>query len=329
MTPCNDKASSQPTLRYINFPPLIRTADFIAAHATSSPITYYLRSSHHLARGPRNSSTSGFVLEAKWTIALTGSSHDREVERLAYRRREVIGPCELYLADCAELLPRLALVDHCITDPPYSEQTHKGARSLHHDGTFDVGFIDFSSISETDLIAAVGQFLSVTKRWLIFTCEWQFASGLKQAFPDEFIRLGAWVKPNGAPQYTGDRPSTGWEAVVIMHRKGRKRWNGGGHHATWIENIVTPGTNVHPTQKPVALVSDWIKKFTDPGDIILDPYMGSGTTLYCAMKLGRMAIGIEADEKHYENAVKRLQAVYAQGDLFIAPAAPARQEVLL
>jgi hypothetical protein len=54
-----------------------------------------------------------------------------------------------------------------------------------------VGFIDFCSITESDLIAVVGKLLSITKRWLIFTCERHFASDLNNAFPDEFIRLGA------------------------------------------------------------------------------------------------------------------------------------------
>lgn len=246
----------------------------------------------------------------------------------SYLHKEVIGDCTLYLGDCKEVLSDIGTVDHILTDPPYGETTHKGARSLHRDGTLDVGFIDFASISEVDLIAVVVEFLSITKRWLIFTCEWRFAAGLENAFPDEFIRLGVWLKPNGAPQYTGDRPSTGWEAVVIMHNKGRKKWNGGGHHATWIENIVTPGTNIHPTQKPIPLVSDWIRKFTDPGDIILDPYMGSGTTLYCAMKLGRRAIGIEVDKKHFDNACQRIADAHANSDMFIVPAKPMKQITL-
>lgn len=243
-----------------------------------------------------------------------------DVDALPYRRKEVIGATTLYLGNSTDIIPTLGKVDHVITDPPYGEATHAGARSLNKvTGGFNARFIDFQSISEDRLISAIRSILDITARWIVFTCEWRFALPLERASPDEFIRLGAWVKPNGAPQYTGDRPSMGWEAVIIMHPKGRKGWHGGGHHAVWIENIVTPGTNIHPTQKTVPLISDWIKKFTDPGDIILDPYMGSGTTLYCAMKLGRRAIGIEADEKHYENACKRLQATYDQGDLFVAP----------
>lgn len=68
----------------------------------------------------------------------------------------------------------------------------------------------------------------------------------------------------------------------------------------------TPSDRVHPTQKPVPLMRELVSLFTDPGETILDPFMGSGTTLVAAQNLGRKAIGIELEEKWCEVAAKRL-----------------------
>jgi DNA modification methylase len=62
---------------------------------------------------------------------------------------------------------------------------------------------------------------------------------------------------------------------------------------------------VHPTQKPVALMR-WCLSFVPDAQLILDPFMGSGTTLRAAKDLGRRAIGIEIEERYCEIAVKRL-----------------------
>jgi hypothetical protein len=119
-----------------------------------------------------------------------------------------------------------------------------------------------------------------------------------------FIRVGAWVKNNSAPQFTGDRPAQGFEAIAIMHREGeRLRWNGGGSRGVWITDVER--NNGHPTPKPLSLINDWILKFTDEGETIIDPFMGSGTTLVACAKLGRKAIGIEISEEYYEIAVQR------------------------
>jgi site-specific DNA-methyltransferase (adenine-specific) len=103
----------------------------------------------------------------------------------------------------------------------------------------------------------------------------------------------------------------GWEAVAILHREGKKRWNGGGHHAVWVCNVEH---GQHPTQKPIALLLDWIAKFTEPGELVLDPFMGSGTTGIACERLGRRFIGIEKDPKYFELACARITAAHRQSD---------------
>jgi site-specific DNA-methyltransferase (adenine-specific)/modification methylase len=74
---------------------------------------------------------------------------------------------------------------------------------------------------------------------------------------------------------------------------------------------------VHPTQKPIA-VMEWAIKQVGCPDTILDPFMGSGTTLVACAKLGRSGIGIELDEDYFNIACERVEKAYQQTDLFVS-----------
>jgi site-specific DNA-methyltransferase (adenine-specific) len=204
----------------------------------------------------------------------------------------------IFHGDCREILP-LVDADSCITDPPYGEATHAGARTRSQ----DQALVDFASITADELRLALS--LARIRRWLVATVEWQHMLGLEQSPPPglRFVRFGVWVKPNGAPQFTGDRPGTGWEAVAILHAEGAMRWNGGGHHGVW---TIPKTEGEHPTQKPERLAREFVSLFSDHGETVLDPFMGSGTTLRAAKDLGRKAIGIEIEERYCEIAAKRL-----------------------
>lgn len=206
--------------------------------------------------------------------------------------------------DCREVMKTLdaGSVDAIVTDPPWGERTHKGARSCRP----DLNRIDFPPLDETAIISLSAEFLRVARRWVVMTCEWRFARALEDEFPKEFIRLGVWVKPDCAPQFSGDRPGTGWEAVVILHREGKKQWNGGGGRAVWSHNIMKSGT-LHRTQKPLGLVSQWVREFSNPGDLILDPFAGSGTTAVACLKTGRRCIAIESDARYIPVIERRVR----------------------
>ncbi len=85
----------------------------------------------------------------------------------------------------------------------------------------------------------------------------------------------------------------------------------------------------HTCPKPLAFMEKLLGRFTLQGETILDPFMGSGTTLVACAKLGRKGIGIELDPDYFEIAVKRVRDAYAQPDLFIAPPEKPVQEVLI
>lgn len=240
-------------------------------------------------------------------------------------RCEQIGDATLYLGDCMEILPTLPKVDAVVTDPPYGiEETH--AKHLSgvtlRDGTPAGQALGFDGISAHALSDLCEQWVSMASRWVVFSCEWKHAHALPH-----LVRLGIWRKPDGAPQFTGDRPGMGWEAIAICHRAGRKRWNGGGRHAVWtIPKGVGDG---HPTQKPVALMSSLVSDFTDLGETILDPFMGSGTTGVAAVQLGRKFIGIEIEPKYFDIACRRIEDAQRQGSLIDMKPTKAEQVSLL
>jgi len=226
-------------------------------------------------------------------------------------RKERIGAATLYLADAFDIMPTLGQVDSIVTDPPYGPRTHEGATTLKSGSPSPL--VDFDSITEEQFIAFCGHAVQLAARWVVMSCEWRYVAGLEKAgLP--LVRFGIWLKPNGAPQFTGDRPASGWEAVAILHREGKKRWNGGGHHAVWVCNIEQQGE--HPTQKPLTLLLDWVKKFSDEGETVLDPFMGSGTTGVACLKLGRSFIGIEKRADYFELACRRIDDAQKQGTLF-------------
>jgi len=210
------------------------------------------------------------------------------------------GAVTIYHGDCRDVIPALGPVDHVITDPPYGEETHEGARRY----TGDHLVTTFDAITAED-VRAIYELIDA-RRWLVATMEWRHVHALEAAPPRgwSFIRFGIWVKPNGAPQFTGDRPATGWEAVAILHRAGRRlRWNGNGAHAVW---TIPKVSGAHPTRKPDELVEAFVAAFTDPGDVILDPFGGVGTTAVAAKKLGRRCILVESEAHYCELAARRV-----------------------
>lgn len=224
-------------------------------------------------------------------------------------RKEVIGPATLYLGDCLEVMPSLPDVDVVITDPPYGAETHDGARTGTYDGAEKLVHFDCLTQDQFDRLCV--DLVARTRRWVVMTCEWRHAARLEHT--GNLVRLGVWVKPNPTPQFTGDRPGHGWEAVLILHREGKKRWNGGGHAAVW---HVPKVSGNHPTEKPLRLLNDWVAKFSDRDETILDPFMGSGTTGVAAVQLGRKFIGIEQDEKYFSTACQRIENAQRQERLF-------------
>ena len=240
----------------------------------------------------------------------------------------------LRLGDCLEAggLPSLPdrSVDHVITDPPYSAEVQDGARSLHDlDDNGQAPRRDFEYLPlSSDLRVEVAQEIArVCRRWALVFCDVESLDLWRndmEACGMRYVRCGAWVRHAG-PQRSGDRPGMGFEAIAIFHAAGgRMRWNGGGRGGVWHHPVVATGARKqfgHKTPKPLPLMIDLLRDFTRPGELVCDPFAGSGTTGVAARHLGRRFVGWELQEKFYRPAARRIDRAKEQLDLF----APARR----
>lgn len=232
---------------------------------------------------------------------------------------------QLHLGDCIEGMRGLAddSVDVTITDPPYEAEAHTNGRRTKVAGwrqavargesaaVAQPAPLPFAAISEVQRASAACEIARVSRRWVLVFCQveasQQWASALANADLD-YVRTMVWVKPNAQPQFTGDRPGHGYESIVVCHAPGRKRWNGGGrlgvfHHAT-VAASYEPVP--HPTTKPLPLMCELVSLFSDPGELILDPFAGSGTTGVACKMLGRRFIGWELNPDYHAIATRRL-----------------------
>jgi len=224
----------------------------------------------------------------------------------------------LYHGDCREALADMEdrSVDCVITDPPYDERTHTMARSecvgAPAGGRVMSGAkATFRAYTHDEQLALFAELGRIARRWVVSTLATDTAFRFEVDVPPaglRLLRVGAWIKTNPMPIYSGDRPAMGWEPIAYLHRDDAKpTWNGGGHAGNYVGP--TAQRTGHPSAKPLPMVAEWVRRFTDPGDLILDPFVGTGTTLRAAKDEGRRAIGFEVYEPYAEIAASRLSDV--------------------
>lgn len=246
--------------------------------------------------------------------------------------RVIIGASELYLGDCLEVMPHLlkvsdvGSVSSVITDPPYEKEAHSkgrrlpgrqigGARSMEY------AALDFAEIDEETRHEASRLMVALCRGWLLTFCQAEAVAAWRDAHEAggaKYRRAMVWIKPDGAPQFTGDRPGMGYESIVASWcGSGRSAWNGRGRHGVFTHaQRDNNRPKDHSTQKPIALMRELVGLFTDAGDVILDPFMGSGTTGVAAVESGRAFIGIERDRRHFDTACRRLEDAQRQARMF-------------
>lgn len=238
----------------------------------------------------------------------------------------------LYWGDCRTILPELSAVDHVITDPPYEAEAHTQQRRTKptfapRGGGIDrreaaIRAVDFLPITDELRRQTACHLGRLAQRWVLVFCQAETVGDWRQVLVSAGLtwrRSCVWVKPDGQPQLSGDRPGMGYESIACAHAKGASHWNSGGRLGVWTcatasdPNAERTG---HLTQKPIRLMKELVTSFTDPGETILDPFAGSGTTLVAAKTLGRKAIGIELEPKWCEVTAKRLRNTEYKPPLF-------------
>jgi site-specific DNA-methyltransferase (adenine-specific)/modification methylase len=225
----------------------------------------------------------------------------------------VIGDATLYLGDCRDILPTLDRVDAVITDPPYGilnlagdvagAVVRKSPRQMGS-GTLKNRLLNQSNV-EWDIAPSAETFDALRGM-----SSWQIIWG-GNYFPLPPARaILVWDK---------EQPWENFSQVELA-------WSNLSRPAAIFKESATRGTpgKVHPTQKPLSLMT-WCIAFVPDAAIILDPYMGSGTTGVAAVQQGRTFIGVERDPNYFEVACKRIEDAQRQTSLFEPEAQKAEQ----
>ena len=223
----------------------------------------------------------------------------------------------LYHADNRKMLPLMEAksVDCVLTDPPYLLDYDRCITWGRKDGGPAARDVEYAPFAPADLEVIAPMLARLPKRWLLVWSDIESTGLWRESLVSagmRYVRTGLWTRTNPTPQFTGDRPGTPAEAVTICHAEGmRMRWNGGGRAARWdvAQRHGTTGSvaNEHPTPKPLELARALIRDFTDPGEVILDCFAGSGAFGAAARLEGRLAILIEREEKYCELIARRLE----------------------
>ena len=232
-------------------------------------------------------------------------------------KEERIGNQRLILGDCLKVMPLLGKVDAVVTDPPYGIGADKGKKgAIPFKGGKPVEMA-YHPENEWDAVrpdrAVFDAILSTATRHIIwggnYFADWLPAKG----------RWLWWDKCQTMPSY-GD----GELAWTSMDATTPKKF-------TLANNklFAQRAERFHPTQKPVALM-EWCLGFLPDAKTILDPFMGSGTTLVACQRMGRQGIGIELDPDYFAIACKRVDEAARQPDLLIPETqAPPVQDKLI
>lgn len=255
-------------------------------------------------------------------------------------RIERIGDAVMILGDARAALPLvldLAGPARClVTDPPWSVSKGGRRRSpaafklggwmAHYDNAGSI--VAGADLAPADWLPAAVAQLTAAADLYVFASERQVASGdLMTAAAASRLRLHrllAWDKRSAMP----GRWYTQTLEFALYLFKGRARSIAQGSTPALAALPARDHTD-HPTEKPVPLLRRWIVNSTRAGDLILDPFAGSGSTGVAALRSGRRFLGIEIDPRWFEVACTRLEAARAAAPTGAPDFIPMTQESLL
>ena len=203
---------------------------------------------------------------------------------------------KIYLGDSKDILPNLPKEDLVLTDPPYLLPGMKGAGCFGGRAslTGTQGFTDGGF--DADILDSF-------QNWFCFCSRHNLTEIISKATSGHWNIL-TWCKTNPVPTCNNTYLS---DVEYCVHKWSKGRLFGGMKDKSCFDIFPTGRKEtIHPNEKPKRLIARMIRLGSEEGEIILDPFMGSGTTLVAAKNLGRKAIGIEILEKYCEIAAQRL-----------------------
>jgi hypothetical protein len=230
--------------------------------------------------------------------------------------RTVVGPMELRHGRWQDVLADVPACDLLLCDPPYSARTHEGRR--HGKAALDSDGIDYGMLDLSDDVARLVAWATERVREFVVifgdheTVRWwrsDFECAGWYVFPPSI-----WHKTQAAPRYGGDGPGCSVEQICVARQRVnlRRKEHRADHFSgpPDLEALVAGA-------KPVWLMQALVAAYSEPGDLVVDAYAGSGTTLIAASQMGRRSIGAEMDAGRYALAARRLRKGYTP-DFFSA-----------
>ena len=217
-----------------------------------------------------------------------------------------------------------------IADPPYGARTHGGYRSAQDGDEGSIarktGLISYDALTRHVVRDFVRWATAIESlRWVVLfgddvTSQW-WKNTLSRAGWYTFAPL-AVIKEGATPRFSGDGPASAVEWVttatrceedvmqlVIARRTGIKDGARKGWYRVGRVEVATNGSLL-VGQKPLALMQSIVRDYSRPGDLVCDPFCGSGTTAIAALQEGRRFVGSEAKPEHHAIAMRRIAKGY-------------------
>ena len=232
---------------------------------------------------------------------------------------------KIILGDCLEVMKGMPdkSVDLVLTDPPYIVTSRGGPGNtggMLRKKVYNQGLVfKYNNIDVTDYAGELYRVLKPDSHAYVM-CNHVNLTKFLNELPKvgfHFIKALIWDKGN---KIMGQAYMSQFEYILFLRKGAFKKINNcGTSDILSIPNKKTKGVdgqNIHDTEKPVSLMEVLIENSTQEGMIVLDPFLGSGTTAIAALNTGRFFVGIEKDEGYCEIARKRVEQAQAQGNIF-------------
>lgn len=225
---------------------------------------------------------------------------------------------ELHQGDCLDIMKSFKTnsIDAIITDPPYGLNTKSASRGANKINPWadlvNSAFWYSAWMKESFRLIHNGPFWCFLN-WRSFVTFQKAILDAGESIESLLVWDKQWIGPGGP---IGLRPSY---ELVLLARSGEWALKNRGLPDIWQSQWSSKKPTGHPAEKPVSLIKRMILESNC--DVILDPFMGSGTTGVACAELGRKFIGIEIDKDYYSMAEKRIGTAYSQKSMFNAPPA--------